>query len=195
MDLSQPFEEERLPWYNPDRFYPVRIGEIFDSKYKVVGKLGYGAYSTVWLCRNVKYVMLPSLASDTADVLIRGASFVAVKVCTRAVAQSARIHRELEFYQHVSSLDSQHGGQFYIRGLVETFKVNGPTGQHLCLVHPPMHMTIRELQRQNPSHRLNEQILKWTLFNLLSALSFLHDEAKVIHTGKMLWLRYLLGFD
>lgn len=46
-----------------------------------------------------------------------------------------------------------------------------------------MHMTIQELQRQNTSKRLNKQILNWTLFNLLSALSFLHDEAKVTHTG------------
>ncbi|KAL6241102.1 hypothetical protein RBB50_012006 [Rhinocladiella similis] len=45
-----------------------------------------------------------------------------------------------------------------------------------------MHMTIRDLQHQNPSKRLNKQILNWTLFNLLSALSFLHDEAKVVHT-------------
>ncbi|EXJ81916.1 hypothetical protein A1O1_07983 [Capronia coronata CBS 617.96] len=45
-----------------------------------------------------------------------------------------------------------------------------------------MHMTIHQLQLQNPSHRLTEQLLKWVLFNILSALSFLHDEAKVIHT-------------
>jgi hypothetical protein len=38
----------------------------------------------------------------------------------------------------------------------------------------------------NQSHRLNEQLLKWTLFNLLNALSFLHDEAKVVHTGEVL---------
>lgn len=51
---SQPFEEERLPFYDADQFYPVRIGEILNSQYKVVGKLGYGAYSTVWLCRDMK---------------------------------------------------------------------------------------------------------------------------------------------
>ena len=51
-----------------------------------------------------------------------------------------------------------------------------------------MHMTVRELQNMNQSHRLNEQLLKWTLFNLLNALSFLHDEAKVVHTGKVLQL-------
>ncbi|KAF2004736.1 non-specific serine/threonine protein kinase [Amniculicola lignicola CBS 123094] len=165
MDPGQPFEEERLPWYNPDKFYPVRIGEILDSSYKVLGKLGYGAYSTVWLCRN------------TRDV-----GFVAIKVCTRDFDRSARIHRELQFYKHVSSLNSQHHGQSFVRGLLGTFEITGPTGQHLCLVHPPMHMTIQELQYRNQSHRLNEPLLKWTLSNLLNALSFLHDEAKVVHT-------------
>jgi hypothetical protein len=92
---------------NPDLFYPVRIGEIFDSRYKVVGKLGYGAYSTVWLCRNVKYVVFSGLASYTAaDILNRDTSFAAVNVCTREVAQPARIHRELQFYEHISSLKS-----------------------------------------------------------------------------------------
>lgn len=79
MNLLQPFEEERLPWYDPNQFYPVRIGEIFNSKYKVVGKLGYGAYSTVWLCRDVKYVMLSGLASYPTDILNRDTGFVAVK--------------------------------------------------------------------------------------------------------------------
>ncbi|KAJ8131233.1 hypothetical protein O1611_g2390 [Lasiodiplodia mahajangana] len=165
MDQGKPFEEEQLPWYNPDQFYPVRIGEILNSSYKVLGKLGYGAYSTVWLCRNV-----------------RDAGFVAIKVCIRDADRSARIHRELQFYEHVSALSSQHHGQFFIRGLLQTFEIIGPTGQHLCLVHPPMHMTIRELQYMNQSHRLSERLLKWTLFNLLNALSFLHDEAKVVHT-------------
>ncbi|KAL2219664.1 kinase domain-containing protein [Thermoascus aurantiacus ATCC 26904] len=39
-------EEETLPFYEHDQYYPVRIGEVFKSRYQVVGKLGYGAYST-----------------------------------------------------------------------------------------------------------------------------------------------------
>lgn len=100
--------------------------------------------------------------------------------------QSTRIHRELQFYKHVSSLDSQHQGQAFIRGLVRTFEIDGPTGSHLCLVHPPMHMTIQELKYKNKSHRLTEQLLKWTVSNILSALSFLHDEADVVHAGEIL---------
>ncbi|QDS74126.1 hypothetical protein FKW77_009914 [Venturia effusa] len=165
LDSTVPLEEESLDRYSPDDFYPVAVGEVLNSSYKVLGKLGYGAHSTVWLCRH-----------------IRDQTFVAVKVCTRNGQQSARVHRELQFYERVSSIKSNHHGQSFVRGLLGTFEVTGPAGQHLCLVHPPMHMTIRDLQYMNDSRRLNEPILRWTLANVLSALAFLHDEAEVIHT-------------
>lgn len=46
-------EEEAWPWYRPEEFYPVKIGDVFQAKYQVVGKLGYGGYGTVWLCRDL----------------------------------------------------------------------------------------------------------------------------------------------
>ncbi|KAJ6785785.1 hypothetical protein PWT90_03043 [Aphanocladium album] len=46
-------EEETLPGYVAARYYPTRIGEIFQDQYQVVGKLGYGATSTVWLARDL----------------------------------------------------------------------------------------------------------------------------------------------
>lgn len=51
-------EEETLPDYLPQRFYPVRIGEVLNSRYQVVGKLGYGVTSTVWLARDLACVVL-----------------------------------------------------------------------------------------------------------------------------------------
>ncbi|KAI0269902.1 kinase-like domain-containing protein [Gloeopeniophorella convolvens] len=47
-------EEENWEWYEPGLFYPVRIGEVFQSRYQVVGKLGYGTRSTVWACRDLQ---------------------------------------------------------------------------------------------------------------------------------------------
>lgn len=51
----QPFEEERLPDYESEQFYPVNIGDTINLRYHVIGKLGYGANSTVWFCRNLSY--------------------------------------------------------------------------------------------------------------------------------------------
>lgn len=54
LDSIDKVEEEKLPWYSQDSFFPVKIGDVFDSKYQVIGKLGYGGYSTVWLCRDLQ---------------------------------------------------------------------------------------------------------------------------------------------
>lgn len=53
LNSSQPIEEETFAWYDLKYFYPARIGEVFQTRYQVIGKLGYGAYSTVWLCKDL----------------------------------------------------------------------------------------------------------------------------------------------
>jgi serine/threonine-protein kinase SRPK3 len=51
---SEKVEEETLPGYVATRYYPVRIGQIFRDRYQVVGKLGFGTTSTVWLARDLE---------------------------------------------------------------------------------------------------------------------------------------------
>ena len=67
---AEKIEEETFPDYLAIRYYPVRIGEVFASRYQVVGKLGYGAFSTVWLARDLEYVppCLPFSQPDAAVV-------------------------------------------------------------------------------------------------------------------------------
>jgi hypothetical protein len=59
LDNSYLLEEETYTWYDPETSHPVRIGEIFQSRYQVLGKLGYGSVSTAWLCRDLMYVFAP----------------------------------------------------------------------------------------------------------------------------------------
>ncbi|EFE35053.1 uncharacterized protein ARB_06009 [Trichophyton benhamiae CBS 112371] len=54
VDAAQLVEEEELPDYKADRFYPVHLGEVFQGRYQVLGKLGFGSSSTVWLARDLK---------------------------------------------------------------------------------------------------------------------------------------------
>jgi serine/threonine-protein kinase SRPK3 len=48
------FEEEQLEEFHRGAYYPFNIGDVFASKYQVVGKLGFGVTSTVWLARDLK---------------------------------------------------------------------------------------------------------------------------------------------
>jgi serine/threonine-protein kinase SRPK3 len=67
---SSLFEEENLQDYCKGGYYPVVLGETLDKKYRVISKLGYGHYSTVWFAMNIspkakhKYVALKIVKSD-----------------------------------------------------------------------------------------------------------------------------------
>ncbi|PWY91703.1 kinase-like protein [Aspergillus sclerotioniger CBS 115572] len=87
LDPNRPMDEERLPFYRPKQFY----------LYKVLGKLGYGSYSTVWLCHD----------KSNCD-------YVAVKVLTTSRSGKA-LSSEINAYEHLSRLDSSHIGGAYIR--------------------------------------------------------------------------------
>lgn len=50
-------EEEEEDQENPDDYcvggyHPVNIGDVFNKQYYVIRKLGWGYFSTVWLCWN-----------------------------------------------------------------------------------------------------------------------------------------------
>lgn len=51
----QSIEEQTLPSYDRKQYYPVKIGEILKCKYRIIAKLGYGAYSTVWLAKDQRF--------------------------------------------------------------------------------------------------------------------------------------------
>ncbi len=61
LNATGTYEEERLPFYQPENFYPVKLGQVFKEQYQIVSKVGYGTQSTVWLCRDLAYVSRCSL--------------------------------------------------------------------------------------------------------------------------------------
>lgn len=55
MAHSQDIEEQSLPFYHQKRYYPVEIDQTFDNRYRIIAKIGYGAYSTVWLAWDERF--------------------------------------------------------------------------------------------------------------------------------------------
>jgi len=55
--LMQKIEEETIPGYSTSWYYPAHVGEIIKDRYQIVGKLGFGASSTVWLARDMRYLI------------------------------------------------------------------------------------------------------------------------------------------
>ncbi|OJZ91405.1 hypothetical protein ASPFODRAFT_41845 [Aspergillus luchuensis CBS 106.47] len=165
LPTETPIEEETLPYYQPSHYYPVKIGDVYHTRYEVAGKLGYGAYSTSWLCRDLQV----------------NNKYTVLKVSTSLPDSPTATDREWRVYEHLTRVDSSHPGQSLIRELYDSFDLQGPGGTHRCLVLQPMTMTLLEMLRLNP-RPFDLPLLKMTVKRLLLALDFLHSEADVIHT-------------
>lgn len=47
-------EEERFEHFKKGQYYPANIGDVLTSRYQIIGKLGFGTTSTVWLARDLE---------------------------------------------------------------------------------------------------------------------------------------------
>lgn len=48
-------EDEGIQDYKIGGYHPVHVGEIVGNRYIVLQKLGWGHFSTVWLCKDTTY--------------------------------------------------------------------------------------------------------------------------------------------
>ncbi|OJJ68258.1 hypothetical protein ASPBRDRAFT_77961 [Aspergillus brasiliensis CBS 101740] len=147
-------EEERFSSFRNGNYYPVNIGDIFASKYQVLGKLGYGSTSTVWLDQDLQFIY------------------------TRDKSHT----EEFNIYQHISQGNPSHTGYSYVRAALDTFIIPHPGGDHPCLVQQPMWDSFHDLLFRNPRRRFTEDLLRYGLMQVFLALDYLHSECKVVHT-------------
>ncbi|KAK0610781.1 kinase-like domain-containing protein [Immersiella caudata] len=165
VSAEEKLEEELLPGYVASRYYPVRIGQVFKDRYQVVGKLGFGTTSTVWLARDL---------SDRRHV--------ALKLFIHSQSLGTQVDHELSMYNQISTAPKRHPGRSSVRELLDSFEVTGPDGSHRCLVHPPLWESVLTFLHRNPVRRLPATVLAVVLRRLFLALDFLHTECKIIHT-------------
>ncbi|KAH7333277.1 kinase-like domain-containing protein [Rhexocercosporidium sp. MPI-PUGE-AT-0058] len=48
LDSSLKYEEEKVKWYTPEKFYPVRVWEVFDNRYQVVSEANSRQAAREW---------------------------------------------------------------------------------------------------------------------------------------------------
>lgn len=158
---SQILEEERFKEFKKGNYYPVNIGDVLVSKYQILGKLGFGTTSTVWLARELE-----------------SRQYVTLKVYTRGETGQG----EVQTYKALSQGDSSHPGYAHVRTALDTFTIPHQGSGHHCLVQKPMWGSFRHLMYRNPSHRLSKDLLKSGLKQIFLALDYIHTECQLVHT-------------
>ncbi|EFY93180.1 protein kinase-like protein [Metarhizium acridum CQMa 102] len=160
---GQQIEEERLPFYRRNDYYPMHIGEVVRGRYQVVAKLGYGTTSTVWLSRDLqenKYWVL------------------------KLYINTLKHNKEFEVYKHLANILphlSDEPGHENVRQIDDSFQIQGPNGIHDVLIMKPLGMSMRTLQNMQKGRIFKQEVTARAIEQVLLGINFLH-EANVIHT-------------
>jgi hypothetical protein len=110
-------EQEDINDYCKGGYHPVRIGDLYNSRYHVLRKLGWGHFSTVWLCWD-----------------FRAVRFVALKIVKSAKHYTEAANDEIKLLICSRDSDLNDINRFKTVQLLDNFKITGPNGVHVCMV-------------------------------------------------------------
>ncbi|KAI9741406.1 MAG: hypothetical protein M1834_003123 [Cirrosporium novae-zelandiae] len=174
-----PIEGEMIPGYDPKYFYPANPGDLLNSRYRIVAKVGWGSTSTVWLAR------------DTWRWWWNSNRYVALKIISGCDEDAAKHERNIT---RRLGTNPSHNGFRFVRTLLDSFKATGPDATHVCLVYEPMREPFWLFQRRWENGKLPPVVLKVYLKFILRGLDHLHSECHIIHTDFKLD-NILTGFE
>ncbi|KAK3301756.1 kinase-like domain-containing protein [Chaetomium strumarium] len=156
LDVPHDSEVEDLGKYVKGGYHPVEIGDYLgdDDRFRVVHKLGFGGYGTVWLCH------------DKFSKKWRAVKIMQAKVSTLDCADLKAL--ETTF----AGLDANVLAANHIQLALEYFYINGPNGRHLCFVLPFLGPDLTEIFGV---YGHVTWLMKDICFQLVEAMRFIHS--------------------
>ncbi|KAL8689210.1 MAG: hypothetical protein Q9224_004693 [Gallowayella concinna] len=154
-------DAEPLDRYRKGGYHPTNLGDVFkDGRYKVMHKLGWGGYGTVWLAKD--------------QSLHR---YIALKLL---VAESSIDSQEIRLLDRLSNQTSDHAGKTHIVHLWDHFQHQGPNGTHNCLVFELLGPNVVSRAARFRGDRLPAKIAWEACKQIAIALEYIHHH-KVAH--------------
>lgn len=153
---------EDIARYVPGGYHPILIGDHIgptnEPRYRIVHKLGYGSYATVWLAQKM----------DSSQ------AFVAVKVKT--AESDGSLGRENAMLEAASMVQTDNATS-HVLTLLDHFILHGPNGTHSVLVTDVVVPILPLLfSKRTPRWR------KCIAHGLAQAVAQLHSK-RIVHGG------------
>ncbi|KAI4823348.1 hypothetical protein KUCAC02_011939 [Chaenocephalus aceratus] len=158
-------EQEDPNDYCKGGYHSVKVGDLYNGKYHVIRKLGWGHFSTVWLAWDVQVKR-----------------FVAMKVVKSAEHYTETAVDEIKLLRSVRNSDPNDPNREMVVQMVDDFKISGINGTHVCMVFEVLgHHLLKWIIKSN-YQGLPLPCVKSIIRQVLQGLDYLHTKCQIIHT-------------
>ncbi|XP_062254274.1 SRSF protein kinase 1b isoform X2 [Platichthys flesus] len=158
-------EQEDPNDYCRGGYHHVKIGDLFNGRYHVIRKLGWGHFSTVWLAWD-----------------IQEKRFVAMKVVKSAEHYTETALDEIKLLKSVRNTDPNDPNREKVVQLLDDFKISGMNGTHVCMVFEVLGYHLLKWIIKSNYQGLPQPCVKSIIQQVLQGLDYLHTKCKIIHT-------------
>ncbi|XP_034441485.1 SRSF protein kinase 1b isoform X3 [Hippoglossus hippoglossus] len=158
-------EQEDPNDYCRGGYHHVKIGDLFNGRYHVIRKLGWGHFSTVWLAWD-----------------IQEKRFVAMKVVKSAEHYTETALDEIKLLKSVRNTDPNDPNREKVVQLLDDFKISGMNGTHVCMVFEVLGYHLLKWIIKSNYQGLPLPCVKSIIQQVLQGLDYLHTKCKIIHT-------------
>eukprot|EP00698_Gefionella_okellyi_P022804 TRINITY_DN7613_c0_g1_i1.p1 TRINITY_DN7613_c0_g1~~TRINITY_DN7613_c0_g1_i1.p1 ORF type:complete len:606 (+),score=155.71 TRINITY_DN7613_c0_g1_i1:52-1869(+) len=154
-------EDEGEDGYKKGGYHRVNIGDVYNKRYVVIRKTGWGHFSTCWLC----------LDTQTGDNVV-------LKV------QKSASHYTEAAYDEIKLLEAAYTDDPLLRvvRLLDNFTHKGPNGLHVCMVFEVLGSNLLSLIKLYNYRGIPLAVVKRLCFQIMQGLDHLHRNSKIIHT-------------
>ncbi|XP_028308372.1 SRSF protein kinase 1a isoform X2 [Gouania willdenowi] len=158
-------EQEDPNDYCKGGYHHVKVGDLYNGKYHVIRKLGWGHFSTVWLAWDIQVKR-----------------FVAMKVVKSAEHYTETAVDEIKLLRSVRNSDPDDPNREMVVQLLDDFKISGVNGTHVCMVFEVLgHHLLKWIIKSN-YQGLPLPCVKSIIRQVLQGLDYLHTKCQIIHT-------------
>jgi len=192
-------EDEGEDGYKVGGYHRVKVGEVYNQRYVVIKKLGWGHFSTVWMVKDRQLTKRGGAQTGTFDSL-----FYAIKVQKSAEHYTEAAMDEVELldcvakerkrceasYKKLSGAKDKDGmtissvvdNSRHVATLHDSFFHNGPHGRHMCMVFSMLGCNLLSVIKAYNYRGVPIPAVKMMMKGISKGLDFLHRKCLIIHT-------------
>jgi len=174
-------DDEGADAYRKGGYHPVTVGEVYNGRYQVIAKLGWGHFSTVWLCQDMSFSRYVAMKVQKSAPHYTEAAYDEIELLAEAAKRGSLPEWEATMGSQLQDLFPQMPFTGVVQ-LIDYFEHHGPNGKHVCMVFEVMGPNVLALIKRYNFKGIPLDIVRKVASHTLIGLDYLHRIVGIIHT-------------